>query len=580
MPVTFETDLKDLRPQTYTQQLPLDEMFRGLGYKQAEYDQGVQQAKAITQSAANILRGYGQDQEMADQLKGQLNEQLKKFSTMNYDDTHAVNQLNSYVSSFLNNPHVVGLAARTNKYEQDQKLMKDYQEKGKEVPTFLQPSLVAANKYYNSGKYDPTTRFVGQITTAPDMEKIHKSITEKLTPDIDEHGNEYVSPERYTKAFKAEVDVNPALKSYFDALHDANNSGTNWDEAASKGLNSAYISYSQQADAHRARANGAPDARTRSIELAAADQAQRLADMSHKQLSNPNKAEAYRATSKQNFVDQIAQERGEAFSYNKQAHWMDQELRKHQYRLDEIGAENANRLEIAKLKASAKLPTEMNPQSTLQEYHDLTKDEKSLDKNLVVHDGGGQIKKFSLTEIGDENDLNEHNYFSKDKLQTSGNSKDWLQYTGEMNPIHTFAGSVNSKFSGESGDQLSMSVTPANIATDSQGRRLQFINSKTHQIAYVGTDANGAKQWNVVDYPSLVSKLKANAKKFQLQAFTYPNTYDELDQQISGSPVAKPAATGTPASSGGSHPLPAGKARTVKQNNVTYTWNDQTGKYE
>jgi hypothetical protein len=542
MAVTFETDLKDLRPQTYTQQLPLDEMFRGLGYKQAEYDQGVQQAKAITQSAANILRGYGPDQEMAEQLKGQLNDQLKKFSTLSYDNQHSINQLNGFVSSFLNNPHVTGLAARTNKYEADQKLMKEYQDRGKDVPMFLQPSLVAANKYYSSGKYDPGQRFVGQITTAPDLEKIHKAITDKLVPDVDEHGNEYIDPKRYAKAFQAEVDSNPTLKSYYQSLFNANHSDTNWDEATDTGLNNQYIQYSNLADKYKVQSRAAgltPAERTQFLQ--ASKEAEQRAAMAQRQLQNPNKAEVYRAQSLQDMISQIANERGEAFGYHKMAHWMDEKAYERDTHLQGIAMETANRLKIAQMKNTA---MGQSPQSTLEDFYNLTKDPAKLEPTLVTHDDGG-IKKFSATEIGDLSKINDRPMIGWDKVKLSGDSKDWVQYNGKINPIDDFSGNTIVKLSGE-GDQQSISVNGPNIQYGSDGKPLQFINPKTKQIAFASTGSDGKPTWEVIDYPALASKLKAHAAKFRLEKFSYPTTYDDLDRQLTGKPAAAGTSTTAP----------------------------------
>ena len=347
MPVTFETNLADLRPQPYVQQLPLDEMFRGLGYKQAEYDQGVQQARAAVQNVANLIRGYGPDEEAAATIKQQLNDNLKQFAGLDYSDPANINKLNTYVSSVANNPEVLGIASRTNKYEADQRRLREYQEKGKEVPLFLQPSLLSANKYYSSGQYDPNARFHGDITTAPDMEKIHKAVIDKLQPDIDAHGNESITPERYAEAFKTEVALHPELRSYFNSLHDSQYGEQNWDDIAQQQLGQQLTQERNLATRHNYNASRATSKALRDAELQAAGIANQKASLTEQQLRNPNKGEAYHRDSKTDFLNQFALERGKAFAYKKEAHWADQLYQKHLYDMEEIRLQNEGKLETA-----------------------------------------------------------------------------------------------------------------------------------------------------------------------------------------------------------------------------------------
>lgn len=223
MPVTFETDLKDLRPQTYTQQLPLDEMFRGLGYKQAEYDQGVQQAKAITQNMANVLRGYGQDEQMAANLKNQLNQELGKMSGLDFSDPANVNKLSSYVSSVANSPDVIGIASRTNAIDRFHRTVKDLESKGQTISPELQPVYQQMQDYINSGKYDPKVRFNGEVVPDPDFNKLYDHLQklpfqEKTT--VDRYGNvtktKSVTPDQVNDL----LSIDPSMGSYMQRKAD------------------------------------------------------------------------------------------------------------------------------------------------------------------------------------------------------------------------------------------------------------------------------------------------------------------------------------------------------------------------
>lgn len=223
MPVTFETDLKDLRPQTYTQQLPLDEMFRGLGYKQAEYDQGVQQAKAITQNMANVLRGYGQDEQMAANLKNQLNQELGKMSGLDFSDPANVNKLSSYVSSVANSPDVIGIASRTNAIDRFHRTVKDLEAKGQTVSPELQPVYQQMQDYLTTGKYDPKVRFNGEVVPDLDFNKLYDHLQklpfqEKTT--VDRYGNvtkvKSVTPDQVNDL----LTIDPAMGSYMQRKAD------------------------------------------------------------------------------------------------------------------------------------------------------------------------------------------------------------------------------------------------------------------------------------------------------------------------------------------------------------------------
>jgi hypothetical protein len=90
MPVTFQTDLRDLKDFGYVQQVPLEALFKNLGYKQAKFDQNAQQIQR--QTDALVVDAFGQDVAVRDEILKQIDGELAKYAGADLSDSGVSSQ--------------------------------------------------------------------------------------------------------------------------------------------------------------------------------------------------------------------------------------------------------------------------------------------------------------------------------------------------------------------------------------------------------------------------------------------------------------------------------------------------------
>lgn len=220
MPVTFNTDLRDLKDFGYVQQVPLEAMFKNLGYKQAQFDQNANQLQSQVNSL--VVDAYGQDVEVRDAFLKNLNTELATFAGKNVGDSSVANQISGYVSKASKDPALVASQSRAMSYD---KMMKDKREAELKGKVWINDGLTAAQNYYNSGKFDVDTRFSDQGFEAPDDEYFEKIAT--ATPEY----QKWVTNGGYDDEFKGKTveslynnyltafQTSPKLARYYDHLY-------------------------------------------------------------------------------------------------------------------------------------------------------------------------------------------------------------------------------------------------------------------------------------------------------------------------------------------------------------------------
>jgi len=230
------TDLKDLKDFGYVQQIPLEALFKNMGYKQQNYNEAFQKAQQVVDMVGNIP-SLGQDTQKKQEIMDNVNKELSKFAGQDLREGNVQSSLNGFIGQVLGGKDLQNMAARATKYTQDQKTYHDLQKAGKSVPMWMQTSLNQANKYYSEGVYDPEVRFTGEIQVAPDFTAKHKAMMDGLKPaqemtlgkDGYYHSTKGVSKERIASEFYHNYSNDPELKEYYDKLFDATTEGTNWD---------------------------------------------------------------------------------------------------------------------------------------------------------------------------------------------------------------------------------------------------------------------------------------------------------------------------------------------------------------
>lgn len=253
MPFNFDSQDPGIKERPYVSQIPIQQLFQNLGFKQSQYDSGVQQAEHSLDMLAN-LPSYGQDTQKKQEILNDMNDQLQKSSGQDFGDPRNLSKFQSYVSSVANSPDLQAIAARGHKFMNDQQEMKELQMKGKSVPEWLQPSIQQANNYYKSGKYDPDTRFYGNISVAPDVAKKYQDFVDGLPTHKDSYTNangeihttEYKKPEDIKNGLLALNKLDPELANYHQQAFAAQNASTDWDRQGDDILNQDISRYNQQ----------------------------------------------------------------------------------------------------------------------------------------------------------------------------------------------------------------------------------------------------------------------------------------------------------------------------------------------
>lgn len=250
------TDLKDLKDYGYVPQVPLEALFKNLGYKQAKYDQTVQQYKAIEDSFAAIP-AYGPDAAEKQRVIDLANKEIAKFASAPLDDPNVRVKLNNLMGQISQS--LGPIAIRGRKYENDMATLKDLQEKGKSVPIEFQPSILAANKYYSGDVYDPNVKFTGQVQVAPDLTekfgKIVAGLPEKIDIIVDPDGTQRtVKSKDYSRletTLQAAMKLDPELANYSSVMFANKYADVNWDNQGKQMVAQDIAGYQADLEADR-----------------------------------------------------------------------------------------------------------------------------------------------------------------------------------------------------------------------------------------------------------------------------------------------------------------------------------------
>ena len=196
--VTFATDLKDLKDYGYVQQIPLEALFKNLGYKQAKYDQGFQQAQRAADSLK--VKAYGQDAAHRDQIINEANQQIQKFAGSDFSDPGTLSQFTSYISGLASSPEILGMESRANTYDQ---LMAKYNKitaDGKTVVSSHNMKPINDLQSYFSGEkpYNPNYRVSGDVNADFDLSSLDKKVLDE-TKEVEEMKNAPNGQQQYYK---------------------------------------------------------------------------------------------------------------------------------------------------------------------------------------------------------------------------------------------------------------------------------------------------------------------------------------------------------------------------------------------
>ena len=228
---TFATPDPGVIDRPYVEQIPLDALFRGLGYKQQQYDQSYQQLQSQVDSIAG-MQGYGPDQQALDQIKENLNKQLPQFAGQNLRDPGVQMQLQQLISNTGKAIADTGALQRASEYNKAMQFQKEADLKGRKT---FDSGLDKLQQYYTSNKFDPKFRAMSDPGVIPDYEKALTTLHTVLEPDVtnvpDGHGG-YI-PVKSWDPKKSKTTLGAILEGtdhnkYQKYLFDQQTSGIDW----------------------------------------------------------------------------------------------------------------------------------------------------------------------------------------------------------------------------------------------------------------------------------------------------------------------------------------------------------------
>jgi hypothetical protein len=207
--------------------------------------QRIEQADQNIQNTFSQLAGIpslpGADEERKKQILSGIQEQVKGMSYNDLRNPSTVKQITSYIQQVSNNPDLLAIAARGQKYNQDMTTYQALTAKGKQVSPWNMAGLNEAQEYINKNLFIRDKRFSNGVQEDPE---INKAMMEAMK-DVDEEesttmtGGKYVTTK--TRPLKKLNQVGlgliantPQINQDFQRKFEYTTKGTDWDGLANQ----------------------------------------------------------------------------------------------------------------------------------------------------------------------------------------------------------------------------------------------------------------------------------------------------------------------------------------------------------
>ena len=159
----------------------LDLLRQGNMYKEEIARQNLLNLSESFQALASTP-AYGKDAEKLQEKMQELKSQISGLNLSDVSDYNTMGQIKGVINQFSNDKDILGIGQRGTKYNEWEKQIKDYQEKGKFVPAWKLKAYNDAQNYYNGKDFISDKRFSGTITPGFDWDKHNKTLVEE-TPE-------------------------------------------------------------------------------------------------------------------------------------------------------------------------------------------------------------------------------------------------------------------------------------------------------------------------------------------------------------------------------------------------------------
>jgi hypothetical protein len=241
---TFESPDPGIIDRPYVSQIPLDTLFKGLAYKQQEYDENFNALQGQADQLESIT-GEGPDAAAAAKVREAFNARLGQFRGANLMDPSVRAQLDDLTAK--TSQALMPIARRTAIGQKMEAEKKEATDKGRK---YFNPGITALQKYYSSGNYDPNFIPVSKPGVAADMDKILQTAHTIVTPDEEQvpvpgHPGTFMmrkvwSPDKLRPVIKGLLDAEPDHAAYMQQNFEEETAHIIWENFAPSMLEAAW----------------------------------------------------------------------------------------------------------------------------------------------------------------------------------------------------------------------------------------------------------------------------------------------------------------------------------------------------
>lgn len=176
MPITFATDLKDLEKFDYVEQLPVEAIFKNLGYKQAKYDQ---EAKAIQSSIDPLwdIPAVGPDVARKAEIINEFNNRIRQYANKDLSSDKAAKAALQADIAQMRNDYELNQIAQRGAYAKSMEAKR--RELTKDGSYIDDVNDEFGQELANYTEYDPRVVFRGNIYKNYDFNSLYNTAVEK-----------------------------------------------------------------------------------------------------------------------------------------------------------------------------------------------------------------------------------------------------------------------------------------------------------------------------------------------------------------------------------------------------------------
>lgn len=165
-------------PPKFVAPQDLNLLLKGTMYKQGQAEKHLSEIQNKIDSILSIP-AYGKDREKLAEISSQLKDTFDGLDVSNVTDPRSMQQINSIISEYSNNPDVQAIANRGYSYQNMLNEKKDLEKKGNR---YINYGLDDLNEYYSGDNYIRDYKFSNNGYLGADVGKIMEDIKKTMTP--------------------------------------------------------------------------------------------------------------------------------------------------------------------------------------------------------------------------------------------------------------------------------------------------------------------------------------------------------------------------------------------------------------